>query len=185
MKTLHFSRRTSNTLRQWLWVSALVFLALPAGICAQTPDPATKSGPIEITADKLVTDNKARTAEFTGNVHAVQGDTEISAERLLLFYKDGSGQTASMASGDIERMEAYGKVRILFDNKVAVSDQAVYITQERKLILEGQSARVTSGKDQIEGNKITFYRDDGRVALEGNADNRVRAIIHSEQRGLN
>ena len=151
---------------------------------ASPPDKKAEALPIRITADKLVTDNSVRTAEFSGNVKAVQGDTEVLAQRLKLFYGDSAGG-ASAASGDIERIEAYGEVKITFDNKVAVSDQAIYITDTRKLILQGPGSKVTSGKDEIVGSKITFFRNDGRVILDGDTDNRVKAIIHSSQRGLN
>lgn len=169
---------------RWMIALALVLAALPTGVPADTAADETKDQPIEITADKLVTDNAARSADFSGTVRAVQGDTEITADRLILFYAD-SGGGESIEGGTIERMEAFGQVRITFDNKVAVSDQAVYITRERKLVLEGAGSKIISGKDQVEGTKITFYRNDGRVALEGNADNRVKVTIHSDQRGLN
>ena len=128
-------------------------------------------------------DNTLRTAEFSGNVRAVQGDTEVTADRLKLFY--GSQAAATAATSDIEKIEAYGHVRITFDNKVAVGDQAIYITSERKLILQGPGSKVISGQDEIAGSKITFYRNDGRVILDSDAGNRVKAIIHSDQRGLN
>jgi lipopolysaccharide export system protein LptA len=166
--------------------AVMLIISLPPNpVRAAEPETKAKGTPIEITADRLVTDNVAKSADFTGKVRAVQGDTQITADRLILFYGDTSGKTASLEGGSIKRMEAYGQVRITFDNRLAVSDQAVYITSERKLVLKGPGSRVTSGKDQIEGTKITFYRNDGRIALEGNADNRVKVTIHSEQRGLN
>ncbi len=144
----------------------------------------TKQAPIRITADKLVTDNAKRSAQFSGNVKAVQGDTVITADRLTIYYKSGGG-SASASGGNIERLEADGRVRIEFDNKVAVSNQAVYIIAERKLVLSGPGSKVVSGQDEISGSKITFFRDDGRVALEGDERNRVNAIIHSDHQGLN
>ncbi len=133
----------------------------------------------------MVTDNAKRSAQFSGNVKAVQGGTVITTDRLTIFYKSGDGSSSAAAGGNIERLKAEGNVRIEFDNKVAVSNQAVYIIAERKLILSGQGSKVVSGQDEISGSKITFFRDDGRVALEGDEKNRVNAIIHSSDRGLN
>ena len=152
---------------------------------AAAPETGNADSPIQITADKLVTDHSASTAEFTGNVRAVQGDTEVIADRLKLFYGEGSSADAAAAGRNINRIEAYGQVRISFDNKVAVGDQAIYITKERKLILQGSQSKVISGQDEIVGSKITFYRNDGRVILDSDAKTRVKAIIHSDQRGLN
>lgn len=148
-----------------------------------------KQDPIRITADKLVTDGHTNSAQFTGSVRAVQGQSILTAESLTLIFdsKDDESDTPMPAedSTDIKRIEARGNVRIEFDNRVAVGEQAVYITDERKLVLKGPGAKVVSGKDEVVGSTITFYRDDGRISMEGDGKNRVKAIIHSDQRGLN
>jgi lipopolysaccharide export system protein LptA len=170
---------------------SLAVLAFIAGLTALVPgfvngaEDRAKGDPIRITADRLVTDNAKRSAQFSGNVKAVQGDTVITADRLTIFYNSGGGSSSTTSVQNIERLKAEGQVRIEFDNKVAVSNQAVYIIAERKLILSGPGSKVISGQDEISGSKITFFRDDGRVALEGDGRNRVNAIIHSEDGGLN
>lgn len=160
------------------------WIALVPGFVDGAEDRA-ESDPIRITADRLVTDNAKRSAQFSGNVKAVQGNTVITADRLTIFYNSGGSSSSNSSVQNIERLKAEGKVRIEFDNKVAVSNQAVYIIAERKLILSGPGSKVVSGQDEISGSKITFFRDDGRVALEGDGQNRVNAIIHSEDGGLN
>jgi len=162
----------------------IIFMAFRPGFSQEVTKKA-KSDPIRITADKLVADNQKRSAVFSGSVKAVQGNTVITTDRLTLYYTSQGEATPSSQADSIERMEALGHVRIEFDNKVAVSNQAVYIIAERKLILTGQESKVVSGQDEIVGSKITFYRDNGRVALEGDDQTRVKAIIHSDQRGLN
>jgi lipopolysaccharide export system protein LptA len=169
-------------------------LALAAGIFCQAiggvpvwADDAQRqpsSSPIEITADMMVTDSQTHAAIFSGNVTATQDETRLTADKLTIFYKSDSGAEPASET-DIERLEARGHVRILFDNKLAVSNQAVYIIGERKLVLEGPGSKVVSGKDEITGSKITFYRDDGRMTLESDDRGRVKAVIHSQQRGLN
>jgi lipopolysaccharide export system protein LptA len=171
-----------------------VCLALAAGLFCEAicvvpvslaePERQPSPSPIEIAADMMVTESQARAAVFSGNVTATQGDTRLTADKLTIFYKSGSG-AESAGANDIERLEAFGHVRILFDNKLAVSSQAVYTMKERKLVLEGPESKVVSGQDEITGSKITFYRDDGRMTLESDDRSRVKAVIHSEQRGLN
>ena len=141
--------------------------------------------PIRITADKLVTDDKAHSAEFSGNVTAIQGEVKVTAQRLILFYGSQSKKQAGMDMNSIERMVASGRVRINFDNRLAVSEQAVYTTNDRKLVLTGPGSQVTSGRNIITGSKITFNRNDGSVVIEGDPKNKVEAEIHSDQRGLN
>jgi lipopolysaccharide export system protein LptA len=169
----------------------LAIVALIAGLTTAVPGFAAeaenpgKGDPIRITSDKLVTDNAKRSALFSGHVKAVQGDTVITADQLTIFFKSGGGASKKISNSNIERLLAEGQVRIEFDNKVAVSNQAVYIIAERKLILSGPGSKVISGQDEISGSKITFFRDDGRVMLESDGQNRVNAIIHSDHQGLN
>ena len=139
------------------------------------------SEPIHITADRLVSDSNNNCAEFTGKVRVIQGQTTIDADRLKLLYMDNAPPATGINTGDIKTIEAYGNVRIQFDNRVAVGQKAVYITQEKKLILTGPGAKITLDPDVVEGDRIIFYRDDGRVEIQGG----VKAQIHSDQRGLN
>ncbi len=142
----------------------------------------TESGePININADRLVSDTNQRTAEFLGNVKVVQGTTTITADRLKLAYKGNNTDPAQAGAESIDTIEATGHVRIALDNRVAVGEKAVYTTSDRKLVISGPGAQITSGPDVIEGSTITFHRDSGKVEIAG----QVKATIRSDQRGLN
>jgi lipopolysaccharide export system protein LptA len=162
------------------------WLACPApdaAIAAET-QPAAQP-PIHIVADRLVAHNESRSAEFIGRVRVVQGATTIQADRLKLVYKDGEGESTGLQAESIDSIEAVGNVRIEMDDRVAESQRAVYTAADRKLVLTGPGARVISGPNVIEGGTITFYRESGRVEMIGDEKNPVKAIIRSDQRGLN
>ncbi len=74
-------------------------------------------------------------------------------------------------------------MKIRFDNRVAVTQQAVYITESRILILTGTGSKVTSGNNSISGSKITLYRVDGRITVESSSEKRVEAVFYSEEKG--
>ena len=46
--------------------------------------------PVRIQSDNLVIRDKEKMATFTGNVHVVQGDTEMDSKVLVVFYVDTS-----------------------------------------------------------------------------------------------
>lgn len=167
-----------------LVISICTLLGTGQGLSSE-PATVEPSEPIRITADRLVADSKTDSARFSGNVRAVQGDTVMTADQLTLYYQSDNGPSSDEGPDTIKRIMAQGHVRIAFDNRLAVSEQAVYIMAERKLILEGPGSKMISGRDEIIGSKITFFRDDGRVAMEGDGQNPVKAILHSNQRGLN
>jgi lipopolysaccharide export system protein LptA len=171
---------------RWIAVALLVNALGLSGtrLTAQTAQPAP-ADPIRITADNLTTDNEMKTAEFSGNVTAVQGETRITADRLKLFYGQQNAVEDARQETSIDKIEARGNVHILFDNRVAEAEQAVYTTVDKKLVLNGRQVTVKSGQDQVTGSEIIFYRGNGRVVIKGDAGNQVKAIIHSDQRGLN
>jgi lipopolysaccharide export system protein LptA len=75
-------------------------------------------------------------------------------------------------------------VEIKFDNRVAVTQKAVYITAQRLMILTGPGTTVRDGENTISGETITFYRDDGRFDVDGGASGRVKALILPDGSGL-
>jgi lipopolysaccharide export system protein LptA len=140
--------------------------------------------PIEITADRLISDSQNHWARFEGQVKAIQGDTTIEADHLTIHYKSGGEAQASAGTDALSKITASGNVRIKFDNRLAVTDEAVYITGQRILTLTGSPARVTSDKDLVSGTVIIFYRDSGRIEVQGGDGKQVEAIFHSGEKGL-
>ena len=187
VKTFSFSRLLRSRLTTFLCLMLLTVLL--AG--SATADPASKAPPadgqmkkIHIASERLISDTAHNNAEFIGNVQARQGDTLITADRLKIFFaRDSKADPASPAQS-LEKLVATGNVEIKFDNRLAVARQAVYITAERKLILTGPGASVTSGDNTITGEVITFYRADGRFTVEGGSSGRVKAVILPEESGL-
>ncbi len=166
----------------------LLFMTTGAGAGnAPESDTSKADNVIHVTSDRLYSDSKTRWAEFVGNVRASQGNTVITADRLKIYYKSALSTAASKGPGEesIQRLESSGNVVIRFDNRVAKADKAVYITDSRILILTGPNASITSGKNTISGEKITFYRKDGRIRVEGGKKGRVEAFFYQKEKGLN
>jgi len=134
---------------------------------------------MHITSDSMISNNKTNYAEFIGNVKVTQGTTVIVANRLKIFFENklDNQDNLGMNEESIKKIVANGNVTINFDNKVAVSEQAVYITQTKILVLTGANSKITSGKDSVSGEKITIYRDDGRINVESNDKEKVEAVF--------
>ncbi len=166
-----------------------VFMA----VFAFADDPPTDPGPndagkkIHITSDSLVTGNDAKYAEFIGNVKATQGTDVITADRLKIFFQKTPQSNDNLIADQesIAKIVAIGNVTMHFDNKVAVAEQAVYITETRVLVLSGPNSKITSGSDSVAGEKITIYRANGRINVESGGEKRVNAVFSSGGKGLN
>lgn len=131
--------------------------------------------PITVKSNEMSADNKGKTAIFSGKVVAKQGDVTIFADKLVVNYAD--------QSGDVDKVEATGTVRIIQQNRTGFADQAVYDSRNGRIILTG-TPRVVQGGDSISGKVITYYVDDDKSDVSSGGDPKVRveAVINPPAR---
>ena len=185
--------RAPHLPRRWravaaLWACAFAMAGFAPGLVAQTTGKtATESGPIQITADELVSQVKDDYAEFIGNVEAVQGDFVIRSDRLRIHYRRAAGQaTPDPAGGNaIEKIEAIGRVRIKSGSREAQTELAEYLVDEGLVVLKGKDSIVTDGSNSIRGSMIKLNRLDGKISVVGGPTERVRAVFHPPNRTPN
>lgn len=134
------------------------------------------SQPIQIKSNELITDSVNRTATFTGKVTARQGDVTINADRLVIYYSDGEKE--------VERVEAFGNVRIVQGNRLGQAEHALYENRAGRIVLDG-NPRVYQGNDMVAGKVITYFVDDQRSVVTGGQNGRVEAVIHPREKGKN
>ena len=170
-----------RTIRVWI----VLLVALISGNAAAQETGAAPAGNerIEISADRLVFDNSAQSAIFSGNVTAVQGATRITADRITVFYEaaDGDPKGRPDTEAAIRRIVSEGNVTIRFDDKVAETPKAIYNKASGMLELIGEGTRVTSGQNTIAGNRITVDRASDNITVEGGGSQRVEAVIFPGQ----
>jgi lipopolysaccharide transport protein LptA len=167
-----------------MWLLVCVF---PSDAQPPPPQETENSRQIYITADKLVTDHHHQTAEFIGNVRARQNETLILSDRMTLFYRtqDASpAQQTEIGPQSMEKIEADGHVRITMQDTTGMAAHAVYTAKDRILVLSGTGSRLVRGENTISGNKIVFNRIDGTITVESGREERVEAVIFSEDNGL-
>ena len=191
MRILYFSRISFQILSFIIIIYALNFVFTSFFAFAEEKisgaDSSRKSKKIHIAANKLVTDKDARFLEFIGDVNASQENLSITSDKLRIYYKEGAfnnKEKSKSDEGSIKKIIAIGNVIITFDDKVAMSDQADFFTEKRILVLTGDNSKLTSGNNSITGSRITLYQNDGRITVESNGENRVKAIFYSEEKGF-
>lgn len=145
--------------------------------------PATPASPVRITSDRVDSDAKGRWVNFTGDVRATQDDGTIWADSLKVYYRPT--EEGSAVSGTIDRMIAEGNVKIVFDgeSKTATAQKAVYTTADQVLVLTGGTPKVWSGKNFVQGSRITLFQEEGRTVVEGDDTGRVEATFFTEDEG--
>jgi lipopolysaccharide export system protein LptA len=132
--------------------------------------------PIVIKSNELQADTKTRSATFVGKVVARQGDITIHTDKLVVRYAE--------KGGDVEKVEAFGNVRIVQENRIGTAQHAVYYTKDGKIVLTG-SPRVVQGKDMVSGSEITYFVNEEKSVVTGTSDARVEAVIYPKGKGRN
>jgi lipopolysaccharide export system protein LptA len=143
--------------------------------------------PIEIVSDRMDAFNEKKLVIFSGNAVATQGDKEIKADRLLIYYKKETGKKDKVGAkeiggtGDLEKIEAKGKVVVTQKTRVARGDEAVYFQDSGQIIMTGNPT-LHDGKNLIKGDKVIVFVDEDRGVVESDTQKRVKAIIYPQEK---
>jgi lipopolysaccharide transport protein LptA len=173
-----------------LWTIALVATAAlitGAAFAADNPkaeisDAKPENTPIIITAEQLDSDNKAKFAEFIGNVKAIQADFVITSDKLRIYYRGELLNTEKKGNDEeaLKKIVATGNVTITSDQFIAKTETLEYDTASMTIILTGENSTVINGKNSLTGSKIILYQKDGRVKVLGSKNKRIKAEFFSK-----
>jgi len=132
-------------------VCCLLFAA-----CCFAAETNTES-PIFIKSDNVEYSDKTREGEFTGNVIATQDSLTLHAQKLKVKFDEGGKK--------INEITSTGNVKIVRDDLITNSEQAIFYNNEQKMILTG-NPRVSSKNNKFSGEKITVYLKENRLVME-------------------
>jgi len=107
-------------------------------------------GPIDITANRLDVDDTGKTATFTGNVRAVQGDAALETAALEVRYAGGNTDTSSLpgAGAKIQRIVSKSPVVMTRAPQDRVTGESLdYDALNQVAIVKGD-VEMASGSDR-------------------------------------
>jgi lipopolysaccharide export system protein LptA len=124
--------------------------------------------PVRIRAAALEVREKDKQATFSGDVHVINGDTELRCRSLLVFYDDDSGSAKNTNAADpgpsgeksIKRIEAKGGVTVVQKDQNAAGDAAIFSMRENTVTLTGNVV-VTRGGTIMRGQRLTVNLTSG------------------------
>lgn len=134
--------------------------------------PGSTSEPIEVSARQLDADQQQNQATFSGEVVAKQGEITLYCDKLVVYALGDQGQ--------VDRLEAFGEVRVVQLDRIATADRAVYRQAQGTLSLFG-NARVHQGQSEVTGSEIIVYLEENRSLVKSGENGRVRAVFFPEQ----
>ncbi len=161
----------------WMLAAGLALLFIVMGVASAVAALEDDGRSLEasadatvITSDKLTFDYIKKFALFEGNVQVNDPRLQLSSQRLtIIFTEDGGAQT----------IKAEGTVLLSQDDKKARAELATYDVPSGRIVLAGGPPQVMQGRNIMEGEVITFWRDQQRVECKP----RARLIVYSEDFG--
>ncbi len=155
--------------------------------------------PVKINAAELEVHDKDKMAVFSGDVHLVQGDTDMRSSTLVVYYDDqppppapppksGKGAQASaqitpQQNQQIKRVEAKGGVRVMqkSQNQIANGDVGIFDMRSNTVTMQGHVV-ISQGPQVLKGDRLTVNMNTGDSAMtcdtpKGQAPCRVSGLF--------
>jgi lipopolysaccharide export system protein LptA len=165
---------SARATRRWRELATAAAIAAAVAVCAPEASAQKNQGPsnslqgfsqnrdqpVRIRAAVLEVREKDKIATFTGDVHVVNGDTELRCKALTVFYDDDGGAKVMKAvdSGpggerQVKRIEAKGGVTVVQKDQNAAGDTAIFNMRDNTVTLVG-NVIVTQGGSVMRGQRL-------------------------------
>ena len=152
-----FLPSTGNLVRALILCSTLL-LMVNSGFCQNNDEP------INIEADRMISQEEKNSVVFIGNVDASQGKVTIRTDEMTIYYQP-SDEKAKDQSRQVDKMICVGNVKVTQDDWLGTGERMDYFADARKVILHG-NAKAWQGKNMVSGKTITYYLDEKRSEVE-------------------
>lgn len=162
----------------WLYVlGAFCLSPLPLSAQQHTSAKPDASEPIEVVSDTLEVFQPEQRAIFTGNVIATQGNVNMRAEKMTVFYHTKESKNTEADTGEhgakeaaigegIYKIEAEKNVFFSSPTETAQGDAGIYEVDKDIITLYG-NVFLTRAGNVLQGTKMIYNLGTGRSVLVG------------------
>ena len=117
------------------------------------------NGPIDIDAAKIDVQDKAGQALFSGDVRMKQGDLNLAANTVKVFYRKKGD------APEIVRLDASGGVNLVSPSERATGDYGIYDVEHRLLTMTGHVV-LNQNQSVLRGSRLVIDLENGRSSLD-------------------
>ena len=156
---------------KWIYILTIVLtisLLMPSILVSKEEE---KKDPLEVTSDRMRSEDGGIKIIFIGNVEGNWGDLKITSDILEIYNTQDKKET--------EEIIAIGNVFITRDLKRGKGDKAIYIDKLQKIILTGTPKAIAwEETNMIEGRELIFLLEKDRFF----ANNKVFMKIYPKDK---
>jgi len=156
---MRFFLPSTRNLLQTVILCSTLLLAVNSGFCQKDDEP------INIEADRMISQEEKNSVVFIGNVDASQGKVTIRTDEMTIYYQPDDQKKSKNQSRQVEKMICVGNVKVTQDDWLGTGERMDYFADARKVILNG-NAKAWQGKNMVSGKTITYYLDEKRSEVE-------------------
>lgn len=127
--------------------------------------------PIHVSADMLEFDYKKQILVYRGGVEVTQGDLSLRSKTLTVHFDEQAADRDRL-----QQIVAEGEVRIGKGERFATGGRAVF-DQRTKTVTLTEDAVLHDGPNQVAGDRVVVFLDEGRSIVEGAGEQRVHAVL--------
>lgn len=149
----------------WISMCAMLLAAMPA-VAQQGGMKLDSTQPIEVVSDTLEVLQDQQKAIFSGNVVATQGNINMRAATMVVFYRNTDSGNASATGEGIYRIEAERDVFFASPLETAQGDRAIYDVDGSTVSLFGNVLLTREG-NVLKGTQMDYNLNTGRSVLVG------------------
>jgi lipopolysaccharide transport protein LptA len=135
----------------------------------KTGDDDDEEERLEMRSDEMVFIPERNLIRYTGSGRLETQSFTLRADSLAV--------TLAGTGGGMDRVEAEGNVVIDQEARQGRGERAVYERAEATVVLTGHPVLAERDKGETKGDKLTFYLDDGRIAIENIKRDRSTTVI--------
>lgn len=172
----------------------LLLIALFSSVSQAAP--VAKKSPLKpdtdvetkITANKLTYQAEKRMVVFDGDVHVIRPDFDLRSMKLTVYLKPaeaaktGAIPTSGIATGNVDRLEAQGKVIMKEpEGRTGTCEKAIYTVTDGVLFMEG-NPRLSDGENTVTGETIRYFTQENRSEVNGGSKKRVEAVFSNKKK---
>jgi lipopolysaccharide export system protein LptA len=132
-----------------------------------TAEPVPAQDPVQVSADRMVSDSRTEQTVFSGNVEIRRGDLYVRADRLEVKQNRDTRR--------VSQMVAVGNVLIRRGEQAATGERATFFESEQKAVLTG-NPHAWEGTTEIWGEEMVFLLAEGSMIVTGGTQ-RVRVQL--------
>jgi len=166
-----------------IFCSVLLTLLLISSNISFAQNQQTGKNQFHVLSDKMVASQDKSMVEFSGNVKVTRQDEIITAGKARIFFNTNGKEKDTQ--NRVKKIVLEGNVQYTAGKRQAFADKAVYTAEDEILILTGESPKLKTGTNFVSGKKITLFRKQDKVVVEGSGKKRVEALFNPEEKITN